>query len=148
MSIPKFEKYILLLILNSDDVVMSHAKSKFSPTPFCKRWGVTITVYIYSAPFRLICILIHLAWKSTIKHFKHYDHHAMHAFIRFHHIIMPMRLSPKWSCCLILKGLQSNRSYIWRQWDSPSNSLVAWCRWDPNPKGLRSAFHVLVFRFT
>jgi len=41
--IPKslIKKYIPLLFYNSDDVVTSCAKSKFSLTPFCKRQVVT-----------------------------------------------------------------------------------------------------------
>jgi hypothetical protein len=44
--IPKFlqKKYFPLPNLNFDDVVMSRGNLKFSLTPFCKRWDVTITV--------------------------------------------------------------------------------------------------------
>jgi hypothetical protein len=44
VMIPKSlsKKYNPLLELISDDVVVSRAKSKFSPTPFCKRQGVIV----------------------------------------------------------------------------------------------------------
>jgi hypothetical protein len=39
------KNYILLLFYNSDDVVTSRAKSKFSLTPFCKRRVVTHIIH-------------------------------------------------------------------------------------------------------
>jgi hypothetical protein len=40
------KNYILLLFYNSDDVVTSRAKSKFSLTPFCKMRVVTICLSV------------------------------------------------------------------------------------------------------
>jgi hypothetical protein len=40
-----------------------------------------LSLYICSVPFKLICILIHLAWNTLLKHVTH--HHAMHALVMF-----------------------------------------------------------------
>jgi hypothetical protein len=40
-----------------------------------------LSLYICFVPFKLICILIRLAWNTLLKHVTH--HHAMHALILF-----------------------------------------------------------------